>query len=313
MDARLVVALDAPSGARGIVATAPITADDIAKDGPPIRVPEEPLYLRASDAARIMQPLVDAWWHNSGGGNAGSGAAAAAQPSSNSNVFGDLMQRALSSLLGAQARRLPPPPIADIEPSARLALLLAHERAKGGASFWSPYIASLPDEPPCAWLLRLDELRSRVRDLLAARNAADAADAALERWVSTIERAGRAPRARAASLAATYGPALGVDAADVEWALAQVVSRAFGGGDDDVALAPLIDSCNHDGRAALPFAVEVDGATVVCVSPCDADGNDRGLAAGEELFIRYGSLEDEGSAVATFTSFGFVPATMRLD
>jgi hypothetical protein len=123
--------------------------------------------------------------------------------------------------------------------------------------------------------------------------------------------------------------------------MGHVVSRAFGGG-DDVALAPLIDSCNHRHGAGKPWPLVLgdnnesgsrvsgvapessgggsssgdDGLGVlVCVTP-EVDGEVQGLEAGEELCITYGSISGGGrsgdggggeSALSVYTSFGFVP------
>lgn len=123
-------------------------------------------------------------------------------------------------------------------------------------------------------------------------------------------------------------------AGDVAWALGHVVSRAFGGG-DDVALAPLVDSCNHRGGAGKPFALpsgvalagaaaagEGDGqgqgggegggeGTLVCVAPPPG-----GLRAGEELCIAYGGLEGGDGREAPLSlllNFGFLPRGVQLE
>jgi hypothetical protein len=43
---------------------------------------------------------------------------------------------------------------------------LAHERLEGDASFYAPYIDSLPDALPCAWALPTEDLESRLATLL---------------------------------------------------------------------------------------------------------------------------------------------------
>ena len=46
-----------------------------------------------------------------------------------------------------------------------LALFLAHERSKGDASFWQPYLVLLPDQPGCAWLMQSEELAEALQQV----------------------------------------------------------------------------------------------------------------------------------------------------
>lgn len=110
-----------------------------------------------------------------------------------------------------------PPP----DPPLLLALLLASERRKGGGSFWWPYIAALPEEPPCAWAMPPACLGAALEELgsLAAG------------WGPAVRAASAAVDRRCEAAAAAYGAALGgVTAADMRWALGHVVSRSFGSG-----------------------------------------------------------------------------------
>ncbi|KAI8465087.1 MAG: hypothetical protein J3K34DRAFT_525640 [Monoraphidium minutum] len=303
MDPRLVITSDTPSGSRGVVATAPIPAASGAEGeggrggggggggGAPLRVPEA-LYMTAEEAAHILQARVDAHAREHGG--AASAAAAA-------GGGGPLASTALS----------------------RLALLLAHERSKGRASKWWPYIESLPAAPPAAWLLPAGELRARLAALAAARRLPAGG---LAGWEARVLAAGGVARcARAAALAAAYGGPLRVCADDVAWAMAHVTSRAFGGG-DEVALAPVIDSCNHRGGAGKPWPLSAvdaaggggggsgdrgDGDVLVCITP-ELGGAPLALAAGDELCISYGSISAGEDALSVFLSFGFVPPEVDL-
>lgn len=45
------------------------------------------------------------------------------------------------------------PTMQDLDAVLPLALFLAHERNKGQDSFWQPYLALLPEQPGCAWLM----------------------------------------------------------------------------------------------------------------------------------------------------------------
>ena len=316
MDPRLVITEDAPCGCRGIVAAAPLPAG-----GAPVRVPEA-LYMTTGDANHILQRRVDEHLCGSSGGkDSSSGSSSGGSDSGGGGPLERLRgfaAAAAARLGGASAQ---PPPITEVEPLSRLALLLAHERSKGAASRWAPYIDSLPARPPCAWLLPADELRAVLR-------AAGCAGAAAARAEAAVARAAAAATARCEGLAAAYGAALGVGAADVAWALGHVVSRAFGGG-EDVALAPLIDSANHSAGAGKPFPLEEpegdessssgggggNGGVLVCVAPTEA------LAAGDELCIAYSGMEEGGggggpsskSPLSLLLNFGFLPADCELD
>lgn len=302
---------DSPSGSRGIVAVRPISAEDIALNGPPLRVPEA-LYMTAESAVENLQPRIDehtrqwqaagaaAWLLSALGGGGGGG----------------------------------PPPVAEVDPMARVALLLAYERTKGPDSFWAPYIACLPATPPCAWHMDPQRLEAALRGIARSTEArgtqggsgsgssTTSASAGPPGWEAAVRRAGGVARARAASLAKAYGPALGVDAEGVAWALGHVVSRAFGGHGGNAALAPLIDSCNHRAGAAKPSPLLADGqdggvegdggGVVVCIVP-EQEGRLVGMEAGEELCISYGAIDgDAKGALGVFISFGFVPGNVQL-
>ncbi|KAL6756015.1 hypothetical protein V8C86DRAFT_2659226 [Haematococcus lacustris] len=166
------------------------------------------------------------------------------------------------------------PPLSTV---TKLACLLAHERAKGEAGFWWPYIAALPCHPPCAWALP----PSQLHQLLAEFGAPTA-------WAAAVEAAGQAVRLQASLAAALYGHELGVDVDDVVWAAGQVLSRSFGN-QEELALAPLIDLLNHQQGAARPqgFEDEDRGETIAYVTS-SRHGHPAPLAAGEELFIQVG-------------------------
>lgn len=223
--------------------------------------------------------------------------------------------------VATRGKQSPPPPISEVDPLSRLALLLAHERTKGRGSFWAPYISNLPGTPPCPWFLPEEQLPAALRDLAQTHGLNEGVT---QGWVAAVRRAGAVARVRAAALAAAYGAALGVDAEGIAWALGHVASRAFGDG-EDVALAPLIDSCNHQDGAGKPWPLEVKwpdgggeggeglgdgsgGQVLVCITP-EVDGEVRGLAAGDELCISYGRLsgKDRDSALGTYINFGFLP------
>lgn len=77
-----------------------------------------------------------------------------------------LSSEAARSVLGAHVRQAGLPAIDALPGLHQTALLLAAERVKGGASHWRPYIATLPEVPPCAWMLQgaqLDAALAAVR------------------------------------------------------------------------------------------------------------------------------------------------------
>ena len=57
------------------------------------------------------------------------------------------------------------PPVAELDKTTQLAVLLAHEKAEGNDSFYFPYIAALPEHPPCAWAMSDEELDSALSSL----------------------------------------------------------------------------------------------------------------------------------------------------
>lgn len=59
--------------------------------------------------------------------------------------------------------------LARFGPSAQLAMLLAHERAKGAASAWAPYVATLPGSPGAGWCMLPHELEAALATLGAPR------------------------------------------------------------------------------------------------------------------------------------------------
>lgn len=113
-----------------------------------------------------------------------------------------------------------PPPPQQPDAPLLLALLLAAERRQGAASFWAPYIASLPDDVPTGWALPPQQLAAELAAL--GRLA--------EGWQPRVAAAAAAVRQRAEAAEAAYGEALGVTAGDVRWAVGHVLSRCFGSG-----------------------------------------------------------------------------------
>jgi hypothetical protein len=141
-----------------------------------------------------------------------------------------ILQQLLSSFRPQQQQQQLVESLQRLQPPLLLALLLAYERSKGPGSFWYPYIASLPDEPPCGWFAALQQQQQQQQQSTPDAVAAAAA----------------AVLAKCRAAAAIYGPALGgcICTTDVVWAYGQVVSRSFGDG-RGMGMAPLIDMLNH--------------------------------------------------------------------
>ena len=150
------------------------------------------------------------------------------------------------------------PGVGDLDDGAAVVLYLAsldaeRRRSPPGADlFWRPYLASLPDALgalPNAWapLVAGDDVEFERR--LAAAAPADATEEG--RWRLEARAAADYAARVSHGLAADFGAAVGVDAADLCWALGVVSSRAMGGAARP-SLVPLLDLVNHDaGRSAF--------------------------------------------------------------
>ncbi|KAF6261924.1 hypothetical protein COO60DRAFT_1636458 [Scenedesmus sp. NREL 46B-D3] len=147
-----------------------------------------------------------------------------------------------------------------LQPALLLALLLAYERSKGPDSFWYPYIASLPNEPPCGWFTALQHQQQQQQQQPSGTTPVE------------VSAAASAVVTKCRAAAAMYGPALGgcVSADDVVWAYGQVVSRAFGSG-RDVAFAPLIDMLNHQLASSQPQLLTVSGEAAAAAAAAAAN------------------------------------------
>lgn len=85
----------------------------------------------------------------------------------------------------------------------------------------SPYITALPEQLPCGWALPPAELAAALAGLGSLADG----------WQPQVAAAAAAVQQRCEAAAAAYGPELGgITAAEVWWALGQVVSRCFGSG-----------------------------------------------------------------------------------
>ena len=220
-------------------------------------------------------------------------------------------------------------PLDTLDGAALITLLLARERALGAASFYAPYIASLPQTPPCAWWGGA-AARARALDACAACPADER-----EEWAAELERAAAYSARVSMGMAGDYGDALGVDADGIEWALATLSSRSMGG-QDAPCLVPLLDLVNHDAAwhaftghwiEELPETFVVgrqieqtggleNGGLVKIETGLaagdwaywawDVDGRaPRGREPGEELYANY--LAEDYTPFEWFMNLGYIP------
>jgi hypothetical protein len=173
----------APCGARGVVIEQALSADE-AEESPLIVVPER-LYMTSTAARRQL----------------GAGPAPARR---------SLLPWPLGG--GATGE---PQALAQLPAAMQLALLLAEERAKGQASFWHPYVSSLPAQLPCAWALPAPDLDQALAELGPVAGPA---------WRAEVAKARSAVEQRCARALAQWRHKLEseVDEGDVVWALGQV-------------------------------------------------------------------------------------------
>jgi hypothetical protein len=105
----------------------------------------------------------------------------------------------------------------ELPGAVQLAVLLALERQRGEASFWAPYIRSLPPVVPCAWALPQEQLRA----------ALEALGPGAEDWGPAVDAAQAVMCKRAEHAVKQYGKHLPgeLSVEDVAWALGQVRYR----------------------------------------------------------------------------------------
>lgn len=114
-----------------------------------------------------------------------------------------------------------------LDDGALCVLWLASQRVRDAETFWSPYIATLPEEPPCAWW-RHDHDKSE--------------------WSEDVEMAAKYAERVARGLEGDYGKYLGVDRDVLLWALGMVNSRSMTSA--STTMVPLLDLVNHDATAS---------------------------------------------------------------
>jgi hypothetical protein len=124
-------------------------------------------------------------------------------------------------------------------------------------SFWQPYLASLPPQPPNPWLLQdHQQVLAAVEPYsqqLAEAKAGTAAD-----WVAATAAEQQQQVIAAAEIKLLLGDDLGISQADVLAALGQVTSRSLVSGSSS-GMCPVIDLVNHNAAAGAPM-LQLDDA-----------------------------------------------------
>eukprot|EP00854_Cymbomonas_tetramitiformis_P032329 gene32329-40968_t len=189
-------------------------------------------------------------------------------------------EQACEQLAFAAARKFCPSLASTFPPPFCLAMLLAHERAKGKSSKWYHYINTLPEDIPCAWALSNEAATRAVEDL-------DCATASRLLDARTVATAGVQEFSR--RVKQLYGPPFGATGLDDEgallWAAGMVVSRSYAANESVLAMAPLVDLCNHSYEARKPYFDEWNGLPVTAVAAPEH------LGAGDELCVSYRAAE----------------------
>ena len=194
-------------------------------------------------------------------------------------------------------------------PRAALALFLCHERARGAASPWAVWLATLPAEglDGSAFGTSADVLAAAAATRRSENPGAAPADAYTSWFASD---AGGEPPAKsyeeeiagcrsqqAATLAFCVGKRPDL-ATHLPWAIAAVATRAFRV-NGVVQLLPLVEKMNHSsqgGRLVVTSAGELAllaGAT---------------YAAGDEVFLNYFDGQDASTPERVLAHYGFEPA-----
>lgn len=233
--------MQAPCGARGIVAAQDIGLEQL-EAGPLVMVPTC-LYFdnrcAAAAAAGIVGQLLAGWPMKA------RPAARKPQCALPSLPAAHRPPRSKATALLAAALTGTPPAAADaaastqqqqhlqqhLTPTEALAAALAHERARGAASPWHTYIASLPPDPPCPWLLPPGQgLAGAVAAALAGASGQGQAEGQARggggglqgEWEAAVCAARAEHEAGCSVVLGVCGSRLGLAHEEVMWGLGQV-------------------------------------------------------------------------------------------
>ncbi|KAI9366062.1 hypothetical protein DFJ73DRAFT_806937 [Zopfochytrium polystomum] len=283
---------------RGAIVTAPLTPGDSIASLPPALILSESV-ARASPLGRTLAAFLKRHPHRLADLQTTPSAASASAPQRDPYLAGVLV----------------------------LAAFLASERARGEASFWWPYIASLPDKfgLPLEWPR---EVRERLLGRSAVAFVVEAREGQLRRGVEVVNDALEEEESRKREKRVkTVGKAARVEMdggwrikfEDMLWAYSVVASRAFprvyGEGESaptvtdeddedgwtdinekeeshEVCLYPVLDMLNHDRKSRIEWnSVRGPGITFVAqmsYNEGDVIWNNYGPKGNENLLSNYG-------------------------
>jgi len=194
-------------------------------------------------------------------------------------------------------------------PRAALALFLCHERARGAASPWAVWLATLPAEglDGSAFGTSADVLAAAAATRRAENPAAPAADAYTS-WMASD--AGGEPPAKSyeeeiegcrsqAAATLTFCVERRPDlATHLPWAIAAVATRAFRV-NGVVQLLPLVEKMNHSSRGGRLVVTSAGELALLAGAT---------YAAGDEVFLNYFDGQDEASTPErVLAHYGFEP------
>lgn len=199
------------------------------------------------------------------------------------------------------------PSLAELDTATQLAVLLAHEAGEGSDSFYAPYIAALPREPPNAWAMSDAQLDSSLSALAERKHAA--VGTPFEEWRADAIATRAALEGHCEALHKRHKQYFRSEVTPETyfWAMGMVVSRAFST-HPQLGLAPFIDTMNHAAGADHPEPVRVNAdeeEDIYFYVTAARDGFPAALKPGEELCIQY--IDGRTAPKEAWLSYGFVP------
>jgi hypothetical protein len=151
----------------------------------------------------------------------------------------------------------------QLSSSQLIAAALAHELQHAASSCWGPYVRTLPQQPPCPWLLSSpQQLEECIQPHRSARG-----EAAVAGWAEATAKRRQQMLKASSEAEQLLGSALGITAEQVLQALGHVASRSLTSGSSS-GLVPFIDLINHGEEAMGPMLqLDDDDQLVMTVLP----------------------------------------------